>query len=128
MEGAAARSDHRVYRAGTGNACSRAADHADFIALVAGIRSNQRISIVTLDSRLLDRGLERMASRADKTGRSRTRYPRCIDRRPRFRTGGFSGAAAMTPDRALMAALTLLSTRARTFSGKAAFVLTIGTG
>ena len=49
-----------------GNACSRAADHADFIALVAGIRSNQRITMITLDSRLLDRGLERMASRADK--------------------------------------------------------------
>lgn len=49
-----------------GNACSRAADHADFIALVAGIRSNTRITIVPLDSGLLNLGLERMARRADK--------------------------------------------------------------
>lgn len=49
-----------------GNACARAADHADFLALVAGMRASPRFHIIPLDSRLLDRGLERMASRPDK--------------------------------------------------------------
>jgi predicted nucleic acid-binding protein len=49
-----------------GNACCRAADHADFLALVAGIRSSERIAIVPLESHLLDRGLELLAKRPDK--------------------------------------------------------------
>jgi predicted nucleic acid-binding protein len=49
-----------------GNACARAADHADFLALVAGARSNPRIRILPLDSHYLNRGLERMSLRPDK--------------------------------------------------------------
>jgi len=49
-----------------GNACARAADHADFLAQVAGMRGSQRVRIIPLDSRLLDRGLRRMATRPDK--------------------------------------------------------------
>lgn len=49
-----------------GNSCARAADHADFLALVAGIRASTRFRIIPLDSRLLDRGLKRMATRPDK--------------------------------------------------------------
>jgi uncharacterized protein len=49
-----------------GNACARAADHSDFLALVAGMRASPRFRILRLDSRLLDRGLERMASLPDK--------------------------------------------------------------
>ena len=49
-----------------GNACARAEDHADFLAHVAGVRASPRIRIIPLDSRLFNRGLERMASRPDK--------------------------------------------------------------
>ena len=49
-----------------GNACARAEDHADFLALVAGMRASRRVRILPLDSRLFNRGLERMASRPDK--------------------------------------------------------------
>ena len=49
-----------------GNACARAADHADFLALVQGLRASPRITIVPLDSRLFERGLRRMAERPDK--------------------------------------------------------------
>jgi predicted nucleic acid-binding protein len=49
-----------------GNACARAADHADFLALVAALRASPRTTIVALDARLLDRGLELMAARSDK--------------------------------------------------------------
>jgi hypothetical protein len=49
-----------------GNACARAVDHADFLSLVAGVRSNPRIRVISLDSRLLNRGLDRMADRRDK--------------------------------------------------------------
>jgi uncharacterized protein len=49
-----------------GNACARSSDHADFLALVTGMRSSSRCRIIALDSRLLDRGLKRMAARADK--------------------------------------------------------------
>ena len=49
-----------------GNACARAEDHADFLALVAGIRASPRMKIVQLDSQLLDRGLKLMAERPDK--------------------------------------------------------------
>jgi predicted nucleic acid-binding protein len=49
-----------------GNACARAADHGDFLALIDGMRASPRVRIVALDSRLFSRGLERMASRPDK--------------------------------------------------------------
>lgn len=49
-----------------GNACARAADHADFMALVEGMRASPRMTIVPLDSRLLNRGLRLMAERQDK--------------------------------------------------------------
>jgi len=49
-----------------GNACARAADHADFLAYVAGMRASVRVRIIPLDSRLLDRGMELMAARPDK--------------------------------------------------------------
>ena len=49
-----------------GNACARAEDHADFLALVQGMRASPRISVVPLDSGLLDRGLHLMGDRPDK--------------------------------------------------------------
>ena len=49
-----------------GNACARAEDHADFLAHVAGLRASPRIRIIPLDSRLFNRGLERIATRPDK--------------------------------------------------------------
>jgi hypothetical protein len=49
-----------------GNGCARAEDHSDFLALVAGMRASPRVRIVPLDSRLLNRGLDRMAERSDK--------------------------------------------------------------
>ena len=49
-----------------GNACARAAHHADFFRLVTGMRASPRIRILPLDSALLNRGLERMAARPDK--------------------------------------------------------------
>ena len=49
-----------------GNACARAEDHADFLALVDGMRASPRISIVPLDSELLERSLQLMATRPDK--------------------------------------------------------------
>ena len=49
-----------------GNACARAADHADFLALVAGLRASLRATIVPLDSQLLDRGMQLMGERWDK--------------------------------------------------------------
>lgn len=49
-----------------GNACARAEDHSDFLALVEGMRASPRITIVPLDSELLNRGFQRMAERPDK--------------------------------------------------------------
>ena len=49
-----------------GNACSRAADHADFLALVAGMRASPRITTIPLSTLLLNRGLHLMAERPDK--------------------------------------------------------------
>jgi len=49
-----------------GNACARADDHADFLALVEGMRATSRISIIPVSSHLLQRGLEFMRSRPDK--------------------------------------------------------------
>ena len=49
-----------------GNACARAEDHGDFLALLAGIRASPRTRVVPLDSRLLQRGLDLFANRPDK--------------------------------------------------------------
>jgi predicted nucleic acid-binding protein len=49
-----------------GNACARAADHTDFLALVAGMRASPRVRIVPLDTHLSNRGLKLMAARPDK--------------------------------------------------------------
>ncbi len=49
-----------------GNACGRTEDRADFLAILAGMRASPRCTIVPLDSRLLQRGLDLFASRADK--------------------------------------------------------------
>ena len=49
-----------------GNACARAEDHADFLALIEGIRATARITVVPLGSSLMERGLQRMGERADK--------------------------------------------------------------
>lgn len=49
-----------------GNACARADDHADFLALVEGMRASSRISIIPVSSQLLQRGLEFMRNRPDK--------------------------------------------------------------
>jgi predicted nucleic acid-binding protein len=49
-----------------GNACARAEDHGDFLALVAGMRSSPRTTIVGLDSALLERGMRMMGARKDK--------------------------------------------------------------
>ena len=46
-----------------GNACARAEDHGDFLALLAGIRASPRTRIISLDSRLLQRGLDLFAGR-----------------------------------------------------------------
>lgn len=48
-----------------GNACARGDDHADFLALVAGVRASPRTTVVPLSTGLLDRGLELMAGRPD---------------------------------------------------------------
>ncbi len=49
-----------------GNACARAEDHADFLALLAGIRASPRTRIIPLDSALLQRGLDLFGKRSDK--------------------------------------------------------------
>lgn len=49
-----------------GNACARAEDHGDFLALLAGIRASPRTRIISLDSRLLQRGLDLFADRPDQ--------------------------------------------------------------
>lgn len=49
-----------------GNACARAEDHADFLALLAGSRASPRTRVVPLDSRLLQRGLDLFAERPDR--------------------------------------------------------------
>ena len=49
-----------------GNACARAEDHADFLALVAGMRASSRVKIIPVSSELLERGLELMRERSDK--------------------------------------------------------------
>lgn len=49
-----------------GNACARATDHVDFLALVEAMRRSSRVTIVTLDSELLESGMRRMGERSDK--------------------------------------------------------------
>lgn len=49
-----------------GNACARAEDHRDFLALVEGMRASPRVTIVPLSSSLLERGLDLMRSCSDK--------------------------------------------------------------
>jgi len=49
-----------------GGACARAEDHADFLALVAGMRASPRVKIISLTSDLFSRGLDLMGQRADK--------------------------------------------------------------
>jgi hypothetical protein len=49
-----------------GNACARATDHADFLALVAGLRASPRATIVPLGSQLLEQGMQLMGERQDK--------------------------------------------------------------
>lgn len=50
-----------------GNACAHPDDHADFLALMEGIRSSPRTQIVPLDSRLLQHGFDLFAERPDKS-------------------------------------------------------------
>ena len=49
-----------------GNACGRSEDHADFLAVLAGIRASSRSTVIPLDSRLLQPGLDLFADRPDK--------------------------------------------------------------
>ena len=49
-----------------GNACARAEDHADFLALVAGMRASPRVKIIPVSPDLFQRGLGRMRERSDK--------------------------------------------------------------
>lgn len=49
-----------------GNAFSRAIDLSDFLGLVEGLRTTPRVTLIPLDSGLLNRGLQRMAERQDK--------------------------------------------------------------
>jgi uncharacterized protein len=49
-----------------GNACARAEDHADFLALLDGIRASPRTRIIPLGPRLMQRGLDLFAGRSDK--------------------------------------------------------------
>jgi predicted nucleic acid-binding protein len=49
-----------------GNTFARAEDHADFLALVKGLRTNPLVTIVPLSSELLADGLRLMQARPDK--------------------------------------------------------------
>ena len=49
-----------------GNACAKAADHADFLSLVAGLRASPRVHTVPLGTELLDAGLALLRQRPDK--------------------------------------------------------------
>lgn len=49
-----------------GNACARAEDHGDFVALVESLRASSRAAIVPLSSVLLVRGLKLFKERTDK--------------------------------------------------------------
>ena len=49
-----------------GNACAKAADHADFLSLVEGLRASPRVHTVPLATELLDAGLKLLRQRPDK--------------------------------------------------------------
>jgi len=49
-----------------GNACARAEDHADFLALVAGMRASPRVRIIPLSPDLFNRALARMRERVQE--------------------------------------------------------------
>ena len=49
-----------------GNACAKAADHADFLSLVEGMRASPRVHTVPLATELLDAGLALLRQRPDK--------------------------------------------------------------
>ena len=46
--------------------CAKAEDHADFLALLKGMRNNPRFTIVRLSSALLQQGIEHFARHKDK--------------------------------------------------------------
>jgi uncharacterized protein len=46
--------------------CARAEDHADFLALLEGMRSSSRLEIVPLSSELMQDGIEFYARHSDK--------------------------------------------------------------
>ena len=46
--------------------CARAEDHADFLALLAGMRNNSRLDIVALSSELMQGGIDFYARHSDK--------------------------------------------------------------
>lgn len=85
-----------------GNACARASDHADFVALVDGMRASPRIRILPLSSGLLERGLELMRSRPDKdwsltdctsfVAMGETGLEEALTGGSAFRAGGVQGA------------------------------------
>ena len=76
-----------------GNACARAEDHADFLTLVGGMRSSPRMTIVPLNSDLLNRGLELMAGRSDKDWSLTDCISFCGDGRRRHSRGFDRGSA-----------------------------------
>lgn len=49
-----------------GNACARAEDHGDFLAVVEGLKNSRRVTIIPLSSELMGRGLKLMGERDDK--------------------------------------------------------------
>ena len=49
-----------------GNACARAADHADYLTLTAGLRASERMRIIAFDRSLMRRGEALFAARCDK--------------------------------------------------------------
>ena len=49
-----------------GNACARAKDHGDFVELLSSLQASPRITVISLDSQLLARGLKLFDQRRDK--------------------------------------------------------------
>lgn len=70
-----------------GNACARVEDHADFLALVAGMRASSRMTIVPLQTRLLARGLDLMGSRSDKNSVAHRLHLVCCNGRAQSQRG-----------------------------------------
>lgn len=46
--------------------CARAEDHADFLALLEGMRRNPRLNIIPVDPKLLQDGIDHFARHDDK--------------------------------------------------------------